>query len=133
MPGRRFVDQGYLDFEAGDGNSESSKGNKYYTQPQIRDRDHHRFARQEYRGQESDSSSDDEGSGILKTSLLELDSILCETHGKAPSQACDTCKSVMMILGPYRCRMFGVVPLETIPEASSSLETFWNQGSENPP
>ena len=25
--------------------------------------------------------------------------------------------------------MFGVVPLETIPEASSSLETFRNQGS----
>ena len=58
-----------------------------------------------------------------------MDSILCETHGKSPSPACDTCKSVMVILGPDRCRSYGIVPLESIPEASSSLETFRNQGS----
>ena len=63
--------------------------------------------------------------------MLELDSILCNVHGKMIHNECNICKSVATILGPDRCRSHGLVlsPDAPIPEASACLEKFQKQGS----
>ena len=119
MSKRKYEDyDDYLDYEANDGFDEDSEDydDQYYQCRRDREYRHHdqEESEEEYVGSET---------------VLELDSILCSEHGKAPSPDCSTCKSVVVILGPERCKYYGIplAPEQSIPEASSCLVSFKQQ------
>ena len=121
MSKRKYVDYNdYLDYEADDGfdNDSEEYEDDYYQCPRDRDRDCRRH-RQE----------DSEEEYLASETVLELDSLLCTEHGKAPAPDCPTCKSVVAILGPERCQYYGIPlpPEQSIPEASSCLISFKQQ------